>query len=76
MRAEYSLTLEKNEQEGVLKFKRKFFKGSQGIIPLKIIPKRLEKVNEIFLEYSRRIEDFKKYAREMVCYEARLASFK
>lgn len=36
---------------------------------------RLEKINEIFLEYSQRIEETKEYAREMISYSARLESF-
>ena len=37
---------------------------------------RLEKINEIFLEYSQRIEQTKEYAREMISYSARLESFR
>ena len=37
---------------------------------------RLEKINEIFLEYSQRIEETKEYAREMISYSARLESFR
>ena len=36
----------------------------------------LEKINELFLEYSERIEKTKEYAREMISYSARLASFR
>lgn len=37
---------------------------------------RLEKINQIFLEYSQRIEETKEYAREMISYSARLESFR